>query len=71
MDLPSSGLTSQARRSKVVVIGPHGSATPLATLEKTGAGIVLRGEPDQTLPQLASLPFEMIPGCVLARPQRL
>ncbi len=44
---------STAHRS-VVVIGPHGSVTPLATLEKTGADIVLRGEPDQTLPQLAS-----------------
>lgn len=50
--------------SRTVVIGPHGSATPLATLEKTGADIVLRGEPDQTLPQLATLPFEMIAGCV-------
>ncbi len=51
------------RPSKVVVIGPHGSATPLATLEKTGADIVLRGEPDQTLPQLATLPWEMVAGC--------
>ncbi|MBE7182147.1 MAG: TIGR04295 family B12-binding domain-containing radical SAM protein, partial [Terriglobus roseus] len=51
-------------RSKVVVIGPHGSATPLATLEKTGADIVLRGEHDQTLPQLASTPWEMVAGCV-------
>lgn len=49
--------------SKTVAIGPHGSVTPLATLEKTGADIVLRGEPDQTLPQLASLPWEMIAGC--------
>lgn len=49
--------------SKVVAIGPHGSVTPLATLEKTGADIVLRGEPDQTLPQLASLPWAMIAGC--------
>ncbi len=51
------------RSLKVVVIGPHGSATPIATLEKTGADIVLRGEPDQTLPQLATLPPEMIAGC--------
>ena len=48
---------------QVVVIGPHGSVTPRATLEKTGADIVLRGEPDQTLPQLASMPREMIAGC--------
>ena len=51
------------RSSTTVVIGPHGSVTPLATLEKTGADVVLRGEPDQTLPQLASLPWEMIAGC--------
>ena len=49
---------------KKVVIGPHGSVTPLSTLEKTGADVVLRGEPDQTLPQLASLPWEMVAGCV-------
>ncbi len=49
--------------AKTVVIGPHGSVTPIATLEKTGADVVLRGEPDQTLPQLATLPWEMIAGC--------
>jgi B12-binding domain/radical SAM domain protein of rhizo-twelve system len=37
--------------------------TPQATLEKTGADVVLRGEPDQTLPQLASMPWEMVAGC--------
>ncbi len=61
--VPASWITELARSSKVVVIGPHGSVTPLATLEKTGADIVLRGEPDQTLPQLSSLPWEMIAGC--------
>jgi len=50
-------------RSKSVVIGPHGSVTPVATLNKTQADIVLRGEPDQTLPQLATMPWEMIAGC--------
>jgi anaerobic magnesium-protoporphyrin IX monomethyl ester cyclase len=50
-------------KSKKVVIGPHGSVTPKSAIEKTGADIVLRGEPDQTLPQLASLPWEMIAGC--------
>lgn len=49
--------------AKAVVIGPHGSATPRATLEKTGADVVLRGEPDETLGQLASRPWEMIDGC--------
>ncbi len=62
--VPRDWLAGLGRTSKKVVIGPHGSVTPLATLLKTGADIVLRGEPDQTLPQLASLPWEMIAGCV-------
>ena len=62
--VPQQWIAELARTSKIVVIGPHGSVTPLATLEKTGADIVLRGEPDQTLPQLATLPREMIAGCV-------
>ena len=61
--VPAHWISALRRTSKVVAIGPHGSVTPQATLEKTGAEIVLRGEPDQTLPQLASLPWEMIAGC--------
>ena len=52
--VPTEWVKQLARRSKVVIIGPHGSVTPLATLAKTGADIILRGEPDQTLPQLAT-----------------
>ena len=62
--IPATWIEALSRDSCVVVIGPHGSVTPMATLEKTGADIVLRGEPDQTLPQLASTPWEMIAGCV-------
>jgi anaerobic magnesium-protoporphyrin IX monomethyl ester cyclase len=62
--VPRLWLAALSRTSKAVMIGPHGSVTPLSTLEKTGADIVLRGEPDQTLPQLATLPWEMIAGCV-------
>ncbi|AXC14612.1 Radical SAM domain protein [Acidisarcina polymorpha] len=51
------------RPSQTVVIGPHGSVTPRATMDKTGCDIVLRGEPDETLPQLANMPWELIPGC--------
>ena len=50
-----------------VAIGPHGSATPAATLRKTRCDVVLRGEPDQTLARLASEPWEQIPGCCFRR----
>jgi len=50
-----------------VAIGPHSSATPAATLRKTGCDVVLRGEPDQTLARLASEPWEQIPGCCFRR----
>jgi anaerobic magnesium-protoporphyrin IX monomethyl ester cyclase len=61
--VPRQWIAALDRPSTKVVIGPHGSVTPHATLVKTGADIVLRGEPDQTLPQLADLPYEMIAGC--------
>ena len=61
--VPRQWIDALARPSKTVIIGPHGSVTPKATLQKTGADIVLRGEPDQTLPQLATHPWEMIAGC--------
>ena len=62
--VPRQWISALGRTSQTVVIGPHGSVTPFATLQKTGADIVLRGEPDQTLAQLASTPWEMIAGCV-------
>lgn len=46
-----------------VAIGPHPSATPAATLRKTECEVAMRGEPDQTLPQLASKPWRDIAGC--------
>jgi B12-binding domain/radical SAM domain protein of rhizo-twelve system len=61
--VPRQWLASLNRSSTKVVIGPHGSATPHVTLEKTGADVVMRGEPDQTLPQLATTPWETIAGC--------
>lgn len=61
--VPRNWIAALEGRSTKVVIGPHGSATPRATLAKTGADVVLRGEPDQTLPQLASAPWETIAGC--------
>jgi anaerobic magnesium-protoporphyrin IX monomethyl ester cyclase len=38
---------------KVVIVGPHGSTTPHATLRKTGADAVVLGECEDILPQLA------------------
>ncbi len=66
--IPKRWIAALNRRSKVVAIGPHSSVTPLSTLSKIGADIVLRGEPDQTLPQLATTPWEMIPGCCWRSP---
>lgn len=61
--VPMQWISALARPSIKVAIGPHGSATPRATAMKTGADIVMRGEPDQTLPLLASEPWKEIPGC--------
>jgi B12-binding domain/radical SAM domain protein of rhizo-twelve system len=46
-----------------VAIGPHGSATPAATLRKAKCDVVLRGEPDYTLAELADKSWESITGC--------
>ena len=62
--VPQRWLGALGRGATTVLIGPHGSATPHATLAKTGADIVLRGEPDQTLAMLADRPRIAVPGCV-------
>lgn len=46
-----------------VTIGPHASATPAATIRKTGCAVAIRGEPDQALAELAVTPWKEIPGC--------
>jgi len=38
---------------KLVVVGPHASTTPRATLRKTGADVVILGECEDILPRLA------------------
>jgi anaerobic magnesium-protoporphyrin IX monomethyl ester cyclase len=55
-----AGLNSKAIK---VVIGPHPSATPATTIRKTGCDVALRGEPDQTLAELAHKPWQEIAGC--------
>jgi anaerobic magnesium-protoporphyrin IX monomethyl ester cyclase len=46
-----------------VAIGPHTSATPAAAIRKLGCDVGMRGEPDQTIPELASKPWNEISGC--------
>jgi B12-binding domain/radical SAM domain protein of rhizo-twelve system len=46
-----------------VAIGPHSSATPAATMRKTGCDVALRGEPDLAIAELASRPWAEITGC--------
>lgn len=46
-----------------VAIGPHGSATPGAALRKLNCDVVLRGEADETIAQLAGARWADIPGC--------
>ena len=54
-------------RATKVCIGPHASATPGAVLSKTGADIVIKGEPEQALLDLASKPWEQIDGVCFRR----
>jgi anaerobic magnesium-protoporphyrin IX monomethyl ester cyclase len=61
--VPAEWFTKLGTNAVKVVIGPHGSATPAATLRKTGCDVVLRGEPDFTIAELASKPWESIAGC--------
>ncbi len=46
-----------------VAIGPHTSATPAAALRKLGCDVGFRGEPDSTIRELASKPWNEITGC--------
>jgi anaerobic magnesium-protoporphyrin IX monomethyl ester cyclase len=56
-------------RATRVAIGPHGSATPRPTLHKLNCDVVLRGEPDQILPQLATEPWSQLEGCCWKSPE--
>ena len=61
--VPIEWMQQLGQEAVKVIIGPHGSATPAAVMRKIGCGVVLRGEPDQTVAQLASIPWREIPGC--------
>lgn len=61
--VPMEWSKALAPKAVKVIIGPHSSATPAMTLRKTGCDVAMRGEPDQTLADLASKPWREIPGC--------
>jgi anaerobic magnesium-protoporphyrin IX monomethyl ester cyclase len=61
--VPQKWFSELETRAVKVAIGPHPSATPGATLRKLNCDVVMRGEPDQTIPQLASRPWAEIEGC--------
>ena len=46
-----------------VAIGPHTSATPAAAMRKMNVQVGMRGEPDFTLPRLATEDWKTIEGC--------
>lgn len=61
--IPREWFSALDSRATKAAIGPHASATPGATLRKTGCDLVLRGEPDITLAELADKPWNEIAGC--------
>src|SRR5437879_6520842 len=61
--VPQKWFAELGRDALKVAIGPHASATPGATLRKLNCEVAMRGEPDQTLPQLGSRPWADIDGC--------
>ncbi|HEY1939646.1 MAG TPA: TIGR04295 family B12-binding domain-containing radical SAM protein [Candidatus Angelobacter sp.] len=61
--VPMEWFAGMQTNAMKVAIGPHPSATPAATIRKTGCDVALRGEPDQTLAELAFKPWSEISGC--------
>lgn len=61
--IPAHWMRALRGRATTVAIGPHGSATPEATLRKLDCDVLLRGEADQTLAQLANGRWTEIEGC--------
>jgi B12-binding domain/radical SAM domain protein of rhizo-twelve system len=56
------------RGGAIVAVGPHGSATPRATLRKLGADIVIRGECEAAIAALADAwPRTDVPGAAVLR----
>lgn len=54
------------RGGRIVAVGPHGSATPRATLRKLGADVVIRGECEEAVAELATAwPRTDVPGSAI------
>ena len=54
------------RGGRIVAVGPHGSATPRATLRKLGADVVIRGECEEAVAALADAwPRTGVPGAAV------
>ena len=64
--VPREWFHELGRAAVKVAIGPHPSATPAATLRKTGCTVAMRGEPDQALAELASRPWRQVAGACWA-----
>src|SRR5438874_8719695 len=69
--VPQKWFAELGSQTVKVAIGPHPSATPGATLRKLNCDVALRGEPDETLPLLASRPWTEIDGCCWRDQQRV
>lgn len=61
--IPKTWFAALDGKAVKVAIGPHSSATPAATLRKLDCDVAMRGEPDETLVQLAERPWSQIDGC--------
>lgn len=61
--VPREWFAALRGRATMVAIGPHSSATPRAALRKLACEVVMRGEADLTLAQLADQPWSTIAGC--------
>lgn len=47
---------------RTIAVGPHGSATPGAVLRKLGVDVVVRGECEEAIAELAATPDRPVPG---------
>jgi B12-binding domain/radical SAM domain protein of rhizo-twelve system len=61
--IPQQWFAGLECRAVKVAIGPHTSATPAAAMRKLNCEVIMRGEPDFTLSELASRSWSEIEGC--------